>query len=320
MDELRDRPALRAVQRGHHLHRRPARRRTALAGDARASSSATWSASPPGSSAPRGWRRAACSVASACRSSWPGLGGMGAVAGIGFTVSLLISSLAFRGQLLEEAKMGILAGAVLSALSAWGGLPPHRADPGLDARTPAQRHRRPAARPRRRRRPRARPSSRPPRRARDPARVRRLRVPVLRTGRDRRPRAARLLRRRPLLRLAPPPAQRRPPARPDGGRGGRGGGRPGQVLGHARHAAQPPGRAAADAPPPLRGGDGPRPRALRGRRAPPRPRAPRRTRRRRAPTRAGCRGRRPSSSTAGATRAPTTSRRSPPRCARRAAR
>jgi Na+/H+ antiporter NhaA len=51
--------------------------------------------------------------------SWPGLGGIGAVAGIGFTVSLLISSLAFRGQLLVEAKLGILAGAVLSALSAW---------------------------------------------------------------------------------------------------------------------------------------------------------------------------------------------------------
>ena len=51
--------------------------------------------------------------------SWPGLGGIGAVAGIGFTVSLLISSLAFSGQLLEEAKIGILAGAVLSALSAW---------------------------------------------------------------------------------------------------------------------------------------------------------------------------------------------------------
>src|SRR3954471_21046172 len=52
--------------------------------------------------------------------SWPGLGGVGAVAGIGFTVSLLISSLAFHGRLLEEAKVGILAGAILSALSAWG--------------------------------------------------------------------------------------------------------------------------------------------------------------------------------------------------------
>jgi protein-disulfide isomerase len=52
--------------------------------------------------------------------SWPGLAGIGAVAGIGFTVSLLISSIAFHGKLLEEAKIGILAGAVLSALSAWG--------------------------------------------------------------------------------------------------------------------------------------------------------------------------------------------------------
>jgi Na+/H+ antiporter NhaA len=52
--------------------------------------------------------------------SWPGLAGIGAVAGIGFTVSLLISSLAFQGQLLEEAKIGILVGAVLSSLSAWG--------------------------------------------------------------------------------------------------------------------------------------------------------------------------------------------------------
>jgi Na+/H+ antiporter NhaA len=52
--------------------------------------------------------------------SWPGLAGIGAVAGIGFTVSLLISSIAFHGPLLEEAKIGILAGAVLSALSAWG--------------------------------------------------------------------------------------------------------------------------------------------------------------------------------------------------------
>ena len=52
--------------------------------------------------------------------SWPGLAGIGAVAGIGFTVSLLISSIAFHGRLLEEAKIGILAGAVLSALSAWG--------------------------------------------------------------------------------------------------------------------------------------------------------------------------------------------------------
>lgn len=44
------------------------------------------------------------------------LAGGGAVAGIGFTVSLLISTLAFDGPALQEAKIGILAAAVLAAL------------------------------------------------------------------------------------------------------------------------------------------------------------------------------------------------------------
>jgi Na+/H+ antiporter NhaA len=51
--------------------------------------------------------------------SWPEIAGGGAVAGIGFTVSLLISSLAFDGQQLEEAKLGVLAAAVLASLLAW---------------------------------------------------------------------------------------------------------------------------------------------------------------------------------------------------------
>jgi Na+/H+ antiporter NhaA len=51
--------------------------------------------------------------------SWPSLAGGGAVAGIGFTVSLLISSLAFRGARLEEAKLGVLATALLAPLLAW---------------------------------------------------------------------------------------------------------------------------------------------------------------------------------------------------------
>jgi protein-disulfide isomerase len=45
---------------------------------------------------------------------WTALAGGGAVAGIGFTVSLLIASLAFRGEQLTEAKLGIL-GAALGA-------------------------------------------------------------------------------------------------------------------------------------------------------------------------------------------------------------
>jgi Na+/H+ antiporter NhaA len=43
----------------------------------------------------------------------------GAVAGIGFTVSLLISSLAFTGQRLAEAKLGALASVVVAPTVAW---------------------------------------------------------------------------------------------------------------------------------------------------------------------------------------------------------
>jgi Na+/H+ antiporter NhaA len=52
--------------------------------------------------------------------SWPVIAGGGTVAGIGFTVSLLISSLAFHGRQLEEAKLGVLAAAFVASLLAWG--------------------------------------------------------------------------------------------------------------------------------------------------------------------------------------------------------
>jgi protein-disulfide isomerase len=51
--------------------------------------------------------------------SWPVIGAGGAVAGVGFTVSVLISSLAFQGQQLEEAKLGVLAAAIISTFVAW---------------------------------------------------------------------------------------------------------------------------------------------------------------------------------------------------------
>jgi Na+/H+ antiporter NhaA len=51
--------------------------------------------------------------------SWPLIFGGGAVAGIGFTVSLLISGLAFTGERLDEAKLGVLGSAVLAPLVAW---------------------------------------------------------------------------------------------------------------------------------------------------------------------------------------------------------
>jgi Na+/H+ antiporter NhaA len=51
--------------------------------------------------------------------SWPVIAGAGVVNGIGFTVSLLISSIAFRGQSLEEAKLGVLAAALIATADAW---------------------------------------------------------------------------------------------------------------------------------------------------------------------------------------------------------
>jgi Na+/H+ antiporter NhaA len=51
--------------------------------------------------------------------SWPVIAGGGVVAGIGFTVSLLISSLAFEGRQLEEAKLGVLTAATLASLGGW---------------------------------------------------------------------------------------------------------------------------------------------------------------------------------------------------------
>jgi protein-disulfide isomerase len=54
--------------------------------------------------------------------SWPVLGGGSAVAGVGFTVALLISSLAFEGQQLDEAKLGVLAAAVVASLLSWAAM------------------------------------------------------------------------------------------------------------------------------------------------------------------------------------------------------
>jgi len=51
--------------------------------------------------------------------SWPVIFGGSVVGGIGFTVSLLISGLAFHGADLEEAKLGVLAAALVASLGAW---------------------------------------------------------------------------------------------------------------------------------------------------------------------------------------------------------
>jgi Na+/H+ antiporter NhaA len=50
---------------------------------------------------------------------WAAVAGGGTIAGIGFTVSLLIAALAFHGAELEEAKLGILSAALGAALLTW---------------------------------------------------------------------------------------------------------------------------------------------------------------------------------------------------------
>jgi Na+/H+ antiporter NhaA len=50
---------------------------------------------------------------------WAAVAGGGTIAGIGFTVALLVATLAFTGRQLEEAKFGILTAAVIAALLTW---------------------------------------------------------------------------------------------------------------------------------------------------------------------------------------------------------
>jgi Na+/H+ antiporter NhaA len=50
---------------------------------------------------------------------WWAVTGGGALAGIAFTVSLLVATLAFTGPQLEQAKLGILTAALVSALLSW---------------------------------------------------------------------------------------------------------------------------------------------------------------------------------------------------------
>jgi Na+/H+ antiporter NhaA len=51
--------------------------------------------------------------------SWPVIVGGGAVGGIGFTVALLVASIAFSGQELAEAKLGILGAAIIATALSW---------------------------------------------------------------------------------------------------------------------------------------------------------------------------------------------------------
>jgi Na+/H+ antiporter NhaA len=50
---------------------------------------------------------------------WAAVAGGGTIAGIGFTIALLVATLAFEGSQLEEAKLGILSAALGAALITW---------------------------------------------------------------------------------------------------------------------------------------------------------------------------------------------------------
>jgi Na+/H+ antiporter NhaA len=50
---------------------------------------------------------------------WAAVAGGGTIAGIGFTVSLLVATLAFKGPQLEEAKVGILSAALAASIITW---------------------------------------------------------------------------------------------------------------------------------------------------------------------------------------------------------
>jgi Na+/H+ antiporter NhaA len=50
---------------------------------------------------------------------WAAVAGGGTIAGIGFTVSLLVATLAFDGPQLEEAKLGILSAALAASVLTW---------------------------------------------------------------------------------------------------------------------------------------------------------------------------------------------------------
>ena len=51
---------------------------------------------------------------------WAAVLGSGTTAGIGFTVSLLVASLALHGAALDEAKLGVLTAAAVASLLTWG--------------------------------------------------------------------------------------------------------------------------------------------------------------------------------------------------------
>ena len=166
---------------------------------------------------------------------WVAALGGGTLAGMGFTVSLLVASVAFTGVQLKEATLGVLTAAVVAALLTWlvfqmaNRLPSPLRSRALLGQSPAivdladpvdgdRDHIRGPGRCRR-----------------NPRRVRRLRVSVLWSGRTGDPGTIERLR-RPALRMAPSATERCAPEGSIGGGGIRGGGGARSLLADARPA------------------------------------------------------------------------------------
>ncbi|MFF1878430.1 Na+/H+ antiporter NhaA [Leifsonia sp. NPDC058230] len=50
---------------------------------------------------------------------WASVAGSGTIAGVGFTVAVLIAGLAFQGEQLDQAKVGVLAAALIASIITW---------------------------------------------------------------------------------------------------------------------------------------------------------------------------------------------------------
>ena len=109
-------PLFALAERGDRAQRDTSWRRRTPRRSRSGSSSRYVVGKPMGSSARPGWSPGSAGVGVRLPVGWASLAGGGAIAGIGFTVSLLIASLAFNGDRAAEAKLGVLTAALAPPL------------------------------------------------------------------------------------------------------------------------------------------------------------------------------------------------------------
>ena len=118
MDELRDRAAVRARERRHRDQRRLSCAWVRLADHAR--DPVRYVVGKPVGILGTSWLLTRLSRGRLQPPvGWAAVAGGGTIAGIGFTVSLLVATLAFHGTQLDEAKLGILSAALGASIVTW---------------------------------------------------------------------------------------------------------------------------------------------------------------------------------------------------------